>query len=196
MPHISNNTIHLDDGEVGIFGFGSLLSVSSLERTLGRRYQKPSVTCTITGWKRRWNITEPNQHIYATEATGRFFPDRILFLNIEESYPGQVLNGLLLFMRKHDLLTLDRRESVYNRIEITDQINEFTVRRGTIYTYVGMAEHVDEMINSPREAAVQQSYLDTIEQALQNHGPSFRKTYEASTEPVPEELIIRDRLAR
>lgn len=195
MPHINNNTIRLEDGEVGIFGFGSLLSVNSLEKTLGRRYQKPSLICTITGWKRRWNITEPNEHIYAVGATGRFFPDRILFLNIEP-LPGQVLNGVLLFIKEKELPVLDHRESVYNRIDITDQINEITLERGSVYTYVGMAEHVDEQIDSPRKAAVQQSYLDTIEQALQLHGRSFRETYEASTEPVPEDLVIHDRVSR
>lgn len=195
MATVKEDVVHLKEREVGIFGFGSLLSVSSLERTLGEPYQNPTLTCTITGWRRRWNITEPNEAVYAIGATGRYYPDRILFLNIEPR-PNQVLNGLLAFIDKSNLPALDRRENVYDRIDITQHINEYRFEGGSVYTYEGKKSHVDEQIISPREAAVQKSYLDTIEQALQKLGRSFRKQYEASTDEPPRRLVIRDRIAK
>lgn len=195
MASLQSNIIKLDQNEVGIFGFGSLLSLSSLERTLGHPYNKPYCTCTLPGWRRRWNITEPNEGIYAVSPTGRFFPDRILYLNIEP-VQSQLLNGLLVFIDQKDLPALDRRENVYNRIEITGDIKEYKVQGGPVYTYEGKQKHRDQEIGSPHEAALQQSYLDTIEAALHQLGPSFRNQYEASTDDVPRRLVIRDRLAK
>gem|GEM_PF-6480561 len=53
MPRMSQSKIYLNKNEVGIFGFGSLLSVTSLQQTLGRTYEKHQLSCTITGCRRR-----------------------------------------------------------------------------------------------------------------------------------------------
>ena len=50
--------------EVALFGYGSLLSVASLEQTLQRRYDGPLVACSVEGWRRTWNVAMPNQTFY------------------------------------------------------------------------------------------------------------------------------------
>ena len=39
------STIHLGDGETAMVGYGSLLSVPSIAKTLGREYDGPFVPC-------------------------------------------------------------------------------------------------------------------------------------------------------
>ena len=48
-------TIELRDGHFGLFGYGSLLLKSSMERTLARSYDGDPIVCRVDGWRRTWN---------------------------------------------------------------------------------------------------------------------------------------------
>ena len=103
-------TIRLEPGEHAVFAYGSLLSIASLERTLGRSYRGPFVVCSIDGWRRRWNVSMPNETFAYRDASGWVTPQRIFYLNVE-SPPGRRHRHPL--RRAEDLARFDPRESIY-----------------------------------------------------------------------------------
>src|SRR5690348_14194361 len=107
---MSNPTITLRSNETALFGYGSLISIASLERTLGRSYDGPYLPCVLQGWRRSWNVSMPNQNtFYAETPQGRMWPEQIIYLNIREAGGGQV-NGMLFVVDHNELEAFDRRE--------------------------------------------------------------------------------------
>jgi len=183
----------LEAGKSALFGYGSLLSIRSLERTLGRKYEGPYPTCRLRGWRRTWDIGMPNQDYYMETANGRIFPRSILYLNIRRD-PATVLNGVVFVVDPTDLKNYDERESVYDRVEISSDLEGVRVEGGPAYAYVGQEEYRVAGVEQPDSAAVRATYLQILEDGFADHGSAFRAAYEASSDPVPRHLVIEDRL--
>lgn len=167
---------------VTLFGYGSLLSRRSLERTLGRPYNGPLVTHTIPGWRRTWDAAMDNENFFFAEQDGeKFYPDRILYLNVTPD-PHVLLNGVLISIEESDLARFDKREWIYDRIEATPGV----------HLYVCKPEHCARNISNPRDAAIRRTYIRTVEDGISERDPSFRPVYERSTDPPPPELLIQD----
>lgn len=183
--------VELTENEVAIFGYGSFLSVASLETTLKCRYGGPFVTCSIEGWRRSWNAAMPNQTFYAATPSGRVFPEQIIYLNVT-AQPGSLLNGVLFVVGSEDLQAMDEREWIYDRKAITDQLRGVSISGGDAFTYVAKQEYLATDVTSPASAAIRASYLAILETGLSDLGSSFRKAYEQSSAPVPRHLVIND----
>lgn len=186
-----DTTVELSDDEVAVFGYGSLLSVVSLEKTLKRRYGGLFVACSIEGWRRAWDVAMPNQVFYAETPSGCLFPERIIYLNVTPR-PGSLLNGVLFVVGPEEIQTLDEREWIYYRRAITDHLRGVNVSGGDAFTYVAKPEYMVEDVASPATAAIRASYLRILETGLNDLGASFREAYERSSEPVPRHLVIED----
>ena len=184
-------TVELAENEVAIFGYGSLLSVVSLERTLKRHYEGPFVACSIEGWRRSWNIGMPNQTFYAETPSGRLFPERIIYLNVT-AQPGSLLNGVLFVVGPEELRAMDEREWIYDRKAVTDQLRGVNISGGDAFTYVAKPEYLVADVESPAVAAIRARYLAILETGLSDLGTPCRKAYEQSSEPVPQHLVIDD----
>jgi pimeloyl-ACP methyl ester carboxylesterase len=183
--------IHLAAGEHAVFGYGSLLSIASLERTLGRSYRGPFVVCSIDGWRRRWNATMPN-NVYAYRDTADWVtPERIVYLNVERQ-PGTRVNGVLFVVTSDELDRFDARESVYDRVDVTSALRDASVAGGCAWVYCGRCEHVLDGLTSPRVGAIRSTYLKILEDGHRGLGPDFVRAYLESTDPVPTPLVIDD----
>ena len=103
------------------------------------------------------------------------------------------VNGLLYVVSSDALAAFDARESVYDRVEITNVLSGVEVRGGAAWMYVAKPEFV---IAAPRrpEYAIRQTYLEVVESGLSDLGLEFRERYESSTDPVPAKLVIHDRM--
>ena len=89
-------TLALPPGTSGLFGYGSLLLRSSMERTLGRPYSDTPAVATVRGWRRAWDSIYPNQRFYFEPAAGeRCYPAHIIYLNMRRD-PAATLNGLFV----------------------------------------------------------------------------------------------------
>lgn len=186
-------TLSLRHGESALFGYGSLISKESLERTLGRRYTGPFIVCELAGWRRGWDVFMPNDRTFYTESpAGHMYPDKILYLNVRRM-PGSATNGILFVVGPEDLAVFDQREWIYDREDITDELRSVTVRGGRGFTYVAKSGYRLSSAASPEQAAVRLSYLEILEAGFADLGDSFRIGYEKSSDPVPEHLIIADR---
>ena len=184
-------TIRLEPGEHAVFAYGSLLSIASLERTLGRSYRGPFLVCSIEGWRRRWNVSMPNETFAYRDAGGWVTPQRIFYLNVE-SRSGQSVTGTLFVVNAEDLARFDRREWIYDRVNVTDLLRGVTVEGGSAWVYCGKPEHVSEFFVTRKLGAVRRTYLDILADGHQSLGPNFVRAYETSTDPVPESLVIDD----
>ena len=182
--------IALQTDQTALFGYGSLLSIRSLERTLGRTYDGPFVPIELKGWRRKWDAAMPNKKFY-TETNGhRLYPETILYLNVARD-AAAVLNGILFVVNGAELASFDERESIYDRIDITDAV---PVTGGRAFVYVCRPEYRVEDVASPAQGAVRNTYIDIVETGLTDLGAAFRAGYEQSTDPVPWRLVIQDRL--
>ena len=50
-------TIKIDNGLIGIIGYGSLLSLKTMEETLKRKYKNPVYRVHLQNFQRVWNKT-------------------------------------------------------------------------------------------------------------------------------------------
>lgn len=186
------HTLELRAGEVALLGYGSLLSKASLERTLERPYEPAPVMCRLRGWRRTWDSLYPNERFFYLHDGERRYPKNILYLNITRS--DTVLNGVLYVIRGDDLAAFDRREAVYDRIEVQDALIDVEVTGGPVWAYVGRPPFLLTAPVPRDEAAIRRSYIDIVERGLAEHDAAFRAEYGGSTDVPPPASIIDDRL--
>jgi hypothetical protein len=184
-------TIHLQDGQAGMFGYGSLLSVGSMESTLGYKFNSTPIICHLTGWRRTWDVVMPNRGFFEPTAEGEFVPENIIYLNASRS-SGTLLNGLLYILDAAELQLFDTREWIYDRVDVTADSSDLKVEGGSIYLYVAKAQYLLDA-SKPRDwAALRSSYLALVEKGLNDLGEAFLAEYEQSTDPIPQQRIFQD----
>ncbi|HUA58650.1 MAG TPA: gamma-glutamylcyclotransferase family protein [Verrucomicrobiae bacterium] len=182
--------LELANGEEAILGYGSLLCKGSMEKTLGRPYDGPFRACRVAGWRRSWNVFLPNRGEFVDERG--VAPAKIVYLNVRRDAASAV-NGVLFVVPAGALAGFDQREWVYDRVDISREL-ECLEFRGRAWMYVARPEYLVHGGQFP-DYAVRQSYIDIVEQGLTELGAGFRAEYEASTDAVPREWVIRDRRA-
>jgi len=190
---VAEPTIELRDGETAVVGYGSLLSTSSLEQTLKRRYDGPFIACRIAGWRRSWDVAMPNQTFYYMADGERIYPEHILYLNLRPVAGAQV-NGAVFVVNAEELVAMHRREWIYDAVVVTHKLRGARVQGGEAIVYVAQPERVLHDVTNPRTAAVRASYLKILEDGLRQRGQAFRAEYVATTDPVPTHLVIEDRV--
>jgi hypothetical protein len=189
MPEL----LQLNPGEAVLFGYGSLLLQSSMERTFGRPYDRKPYVCHVEGWRRTWNSLYPNQRYYYLDgAGGKIYPENILYLNISRA--AGMLNGLAYIIHDEDLPGFDKREAVYDRVDIREQLTDIEVRGGPAWAYTGKPPYLLTRQVSAREAAIRKGYIEIVEEGLKELGPAFTAEYRISTDPPPEANIVDDRM--
>jgi hypothetical protein len=102
-----------------LFGYGSLLSPRSINRTLpgfldrGQRL----IPLIAHNWRRTWNAVMPNTS-RLNDGNG-FTPRGIAFMNVEPEEGAKAL-GIVFPVYENDVKALDVREHLYHRAEVTD----------------------------------------------------------------------------
>jgi hypothetical protein len=189
-------TVTLANGECALFGYGSLLSVQSMERTLRRSYDRKPVACALRGWRRSWDTIVPNSVFYGEADGGEFVPENILYLNVRPD-PDASANGLLYVIEANDLPGFDEREWTYDRVDVTESLSGVDVQGGPAYVYVGKPQWTLDGARPRSWAALRQSYLDIVESGLRSqpepNRAEFRRRYEETTDAVPMERVFVDR---
>lgn len=195
MPPVAADTeprdIQLGPGQHALFAYGSLLSIASLERTLGRSYRGPFLICAIDGWRRRWNVAMPNEVFAYREKDDWVTPKQIFYLNVEPR-PDERVTGVLFVVNSDDLARFDKREWIYDRVDITTRLRGVSVTGGSAWVYCGKLEYVFEFPASRRLGAVRRTYLNILADGHKALGPEFVRAYNESTDPVPDSLVIDD----
>ncbi len=163
---------------VGVFGYGSLVAPCEL-----RKYSKdgrPSpIISTLLNYQRDWEVATI---------------DGICFLGVHSSTGGSV-NGVVIFVDRWELESLDRRERLYHRqrvdrlvVQGPDPHSHFRDPiPGPIYTYVpGIFERErarefitrDDDING---AVIMKHYDKLVKDAFKSIGREFYNQYVQTT---------------
>ena len=189
---MTETIIDVSKHAAAIFGYGSLVSRASLEQTLGRRYDGPYVPAHVEGWRRSWDVVMPNPGYYAEGTAGEFEPEFIIYLNVT-ARPGGFLNGMLFLVEPTELDAMDKREWIYDRRKINEQLRGVKVVGGDAYIYVAKPQFIMSNVESPLQAAVRASYLEILEAGFADLDASFRYEFEQTSEQVPRHLVVRDK---
>lgn len=188
-------TIILKEDEVGIIGYGSLISIESMEKTLGRKYTGIFKTVKLIGWKRNWRVWIPNKSKYYSLVNGdTIFPERILYLNIDSDIHSN-LNCCLFIINKNEMAEFDKREWVYKRVDVTKNLENIRIQNGFAYAYTAIEDFKLKENATPFKYGVRNSYLKILENGFNSLGRDFRNEYNNSTEHFNENLIFMDMIA-
>jgi cation transport regulator ChaC len=184
---------------IAVFGYGSLVSAESAERTLGREVEV--LPARLRGWRRRWTLVRDNlksEKTFAREPGGEI-PPYMMGLNIEGDETGAdpdlAPNGALIEVSEGEVERLDVRELRYDRVDVTAQI---VAERGfdRVYSYEAKAEH--HAAQPPEGAVIIARYLRIVQLAFEALGPGEWETFLATTGPPPveqiEAVLVRDEI--
>lgn len=194
----TKGTLYIPDGKVGLVGFGSLMSKSSFEKTLGFDYAGEIINIHLEGFERIWNHGVPNDSSYIKypryflQNKDTIFPGYYVYLNIRDKQ-DQDINARLFIIDSTDLKKFDKREFHHTRINVNDYIHEFNVPNGNVFVYQALPEHRISTSDNIKNNVILKSYVDLVEkEVLNSEGEIFRKEYFQSTVPYPPNIVIEE----
>jgi len=169
-PDVNATTVYL-------FGYGSLISQSSAERTLGRSLPQGALQKVwLNGYARGWTVYD------TVEFEGSTAPQPTAFLNVAPDV-SQRCNGIALPVARDELERFDQRERSYRRVDVSAHISPPLDK--PVYTYVG----VEPWTTLPKETVVAERYATLVEAAVQASGEAFANDYKNSTQDNPWPLV-------
>ncbi len=173
-----------------IFGYGSLVSPEDVYRTLGRRVRL-IYPVELRGWIRDWGVVVDITKTHRRFKLDARCPTHIAALNIRRPEAGERPtnpNGVLFEVAKDDLVKLDRRESCYERVEVTEDIVD-PPANSVIYAYTGLDTYLLAKCKG-LEIAIPKPYQDIVVKGFTAMGPDIYETYRRST--LVSSLGVRD----
>jgi hypothetical protein len=186
--------LEIPQGFAGIVAYGSLISLPSMEQTLGHKYDGPVHEIHLRGWERVWTCVRPLNDPQAIAAGAPkidvyFLPDgeRVPIigaaeLNIYPQKKGRI-NGILYLITDEELLSLDKREHGYRRVDATDRIEEFRFRGGKVYVYEGLPGAPVASSADKGTYILIKEFCDLVTGACDLKGKEFRDEFDKSTKP-------------
>ena len=183
-------------GKVGVIGYGSLTSKEQMQKQLGEPYEEEVRIVHLEGYQRRWNAILPNnlphppvgRLVKCVKNGDTIVPEAIVNLNIQAA-PDHSMNACFFILDEADLITLDRTEKGYKRIEVGSAIREFEVVEGIVYAYQAMPHYQGEPdLDQPFKQVIPAVYLGFLEAAYADLGEAYQREFEASTQAVPESI--------
>lgn len=163
-----------------IFGYGSLINLESVAKTLGRIVNDNEVLIVdVKNFSRLWRLVVP---VIVNEYRNK--PVNAVFLDIADQ-GGEELNGILIEVSIDELKKLDIREKYYRRIDITKNIRP-QVQDGKVFTYQGNPEFFVENFNNP---VVLTQYLNIVDKGIRHWGKEFFNNFIATTQPCNFRMI-------
>jgi hypothetical protein len=182
---------------LAVFAYGSLASLASAERTLGRPVEHAGLA-RLPGWRRRWSQARDNLRSEKTFAReDGTAPAYCLGLNVERGAAGGGPNGALVEVTTDDLDRLAVREIRYDRIDVTAEIA--TEPRGEldrVFMFTAKPENFAD--TPPPGAVILATYARAVEAAFESLGEDELALFRETTDPYPVEVIeavlVRDHI--
>jgi cation transport regulator ChaC len=185
-------------GRIGLFAYGSLVSLASAERTLGRPLEHAGLA-RLPGWRRRWSQMRNNRATEKTfaRADGGAIPPYTLGLNVERDTSGPGPNGALLEVSQEELRRLAAREIRYDEADVTATVTAAGI--GDFARVVMFTAKPENFAPSPPSGAVIiASYARAVEAAFESLGSDqvalFRETTGSPPVEVIEAVLVRDEI--
>lgn len=191
----TRETLDIPEGLTGIFAYGSLISQATLEGTLGHQYERSSYEVHLNGYEREWWCdphwrSGPNP-LYAHILRGT---DSVPVLgqakmDLSPKEEGRI-NGILYLVTGEELDSLDRWERDYQRVEVTEEIEEFRFRGAKVYAYVRLPSSTPSSAEEEEGICIlQKAFLDRVTSACDSRGLAFREECDRTTRPSEYEIV-------
>jgi hypothetical protein len=200
------DTIKIQEGFAGMVGYGSLMSLKSLESTLGHQHNDSSYLIHLNGFIRAWTSYRPlNDPMANNPKAPQFYGfilqnndsipfDGIVQLNVE-SQEGSKINCILYLLSKEDLIKFDKREIGYERIDVTDKVEEYNIFGGKVYVYQQASDYYDKTTLNLAKFILIEDYVNMITSACDEFGENFRIEFEKSTLQPSSQVVSAQRIA-
>jgi len=194
------STMEIPEGSARLIAYGSLISLPSMEQTLGHKYEGPIRQIHLKGYERAWTCLRPNNDPLANSASiekiDAFFlrdNERVPFigtvqLNIHPKKRGRI-NCILYLITNEELLRLDKREYDYRRVDVTDKIEEFRFRGGKVYVYEGLPGRTGGSSPDKGIYILIKEFADLVTGACDAIGKNFRGEFDKSTRPCAYQVV-------
>lgn len=183
---------------IGLFAYGSLVSLASTERTLGRPVEPVSLV-RLPGWGRRWSQMRDNRATEKTfaRADNGAVPPYTLGLNVEREASGPGPNGALLEVSEEELRRLAAREIRYDQVDVTAAVpTESSGEFARVMTFTAKPENFAP--SPPEGAVIITSYARAVDAAFEALGADQVAVFRETTGPPPvdviEAVLVRDEI--
>ncbi len=182
-----------------VFGYGSLVSRSSIAGTIGREVDTDEdfAAARLRGFGRRWNYGSRRRRGTWSGPHGLVESGVVVCLGIVASASEQC-NGAVVRVDDDELARLDVRESDYDRVDVSDVVSvDHSHVSGRIVTYVPRPSAIERYLTATAtgRAAVERRYHGLVEAAFRELGQLHLDEYQSST-PVPEVPVLDVRILR
>ena len=173
-------------GQLGLFGYGSLVLPESASMTLGRPAGELRPV-RLHDWRRRFSQRRDNLTCEKTfECDGGWRPEWILGLNVEEREDAAgPVNGVVIELSEAELDRLDIREIRYDRVDVSGSI-EGDDPPARIVTYTAKPFHFAP--EPPDDAVILETYASAVELGFSALGKDELEHYRMTT-PYPVERV-------
>ena len=109
-------------------------------------------------------------------------------LNISAKKGGRI-NAILYVISQEDLANLDKREWGYQRVDVTDKIEEFRFRGGKVYVYEGLPGQPAGSLTDNSVYILIKEFRDMVTGTCDAVGKSFRDEFDSSTRPCTFDIV-------
>ena len=193
-------TLEIPKGFSGIVAYGSLISLPSLEQTLGHKYEGPVHEVHLTGYERVWTCVRPFDSPQAATAGARKIEAYVLRntervpvlgtaeLNLYPKKKGRI-NGILYLLTDEELRKSDQREWGYQRTDVTDRIEEFRFRGGRVYVYESPSGSLPAPSAEKGTYVLIREFLNLVTGACDARGEDFRNEFDKTTRPCTYPIV-------
>jgi hypothetical protein len=202
-PHSSAKgkiALVIPKGFSGIIAYGSLISLPSMEQTLGHKYEGPIHDVHLTGYRRVWTCVRPFGSPQAAAAGAKKVEAYLLRdtervpvlgtaeLNLYPEKKGRI-NGVLYLVTDEELRKSDQREWGYRRVDVSDRIEEFRFRGGRVYVYEGPSAPLPVPPAEKGTYVLIKEFLELVQGACDARGKDFRNEFDNSTKPCEYPIV-------
>jgi len=193
------STMEIPEGSAGMIAYGSLISLKSMEQTLGHKYEGPIHQVHLMGYERAWTCVRPiSAGLQKIDAFFLSGTERVPFTGAVELniYPKDKarINGILFMVTDEELARFDNRERGYRRVDVTDRIEEFDFRGGKVYVYEGLPAPPDGSLPDKGTYILIKEFLDMVAGACDAIGKKFRDEFDSSTRPCAYPVVPYDKI--
>jgi hypothetical protein len=190
--NLEKQIINIEKGKIGMIGYGSLMSKTSMEKTLKRTYQDSVYRVHLEGYQRSWNacysLINPKRDFFYSRDNDTIQIYNSIALNIIESN-NEKMNCVLFFITPEELAEFDIREKGYDRINVTDKIDEYAFKGGEVYVYKADKEHTYNY-QLKDNTVLPKPYFDLVTRACDSIGIEFRQEFESSTKHLDKVTVL------
>lgn len=179
-----------------VFGYGSLVSPTSLASTIGRHVAPADIIAAhLHGYGRRWNYGSLHLRGDWRHNDVEVHQGVVISLGLVPA-EGEHCNGVAVRVSEEELAQLDWRERDYERTDVTERIEadrigaEAALVGLPVVTYVPRSSAVEryEAARDDRRAAIRRPYWDLVSQAFADLGENHSTTYAAT--PAPDVPVL------